>query len=320
VEHRRFYELPAFLRAGDLLVTNNTRVLPAKLMLRKVTGAAIPGLFVEEKGLGVWEVMLRTRGKVRVGDRRGATGYEVMLEARLGEGMWRVRVAPAEPAAVSLQKIGAMPVPPYIEKARREGAREEPWEEEDRGWYQTVFATGVARSVAAPTAGLHFTGELLGKLEAMGVERAAVELEVGLGTFLPVETATLEEHVMHVERYRVPAGTVAALRAARGEGLRIVVVGTTAVRTLESAALKILVGVGPPTEISGETELKIGPGYRFRLVDALITNFHLPRSTLMALVAAFLGKGGVERLKGLYGEAIKDGYRFYSYGDAMMIG
>ncbi len=333
-EHCVFGEIGRFLRAGDLLVVNETRVLPAKLLLRRKSGAAISGLFLREVERGEWEVMLRTRGKASVGEvlegAGGAEGGEFRFElrARLGEGMWRVGVMPAEAAAEVLSKIGHVPLPPYIERRRKEGGAEAE-RVEDREWYQTVYAqSGSGASVAAPTAGLHFTPELLARLEAMGVRRAAVELEVGMGTFLPVESATLEEHKMHVERYRVPWATVEALRAARREGRRIVAVGTTAVRTLEAAAGRILGSLGegedlPPAEpgadICGETDLKIAPGFGFRLTDVMVTNFHLPRSTLMALVAAFLGDGGVERLKGLYAEAIERGYRFYSYGDAMMV-
>ena len=188
----------------------------------------------------------------------------------------------------------------------------------DVGWYQTVYAKQEGRSVAAPTAGLHFTPELLARLGQAGVLRAGVELDVGPGTFLPVEASTLGEHKMHSEHYHVSAETVAAIQKTRAAGGRIVTVGTTAVRTLETAANPILAEV-PPAEISGDTALKISPGFSFRLTDILITNFHLPRSTLMALVAAFLGENGVERLKALYAEAIREGYRFYSYGDAMLI-
>ena len=181
--------------------------------------------------------------------------------------------------------------------------------------YQTVYARE-GGSLAAPTAGLHFTPELLARIEGMGVRRAAVDLEVGMGTFLPVEAETLEEHVMHVEEYCVPAGTVRALREQRVSGGRVVVVGTTAVRTLEAAAGRILDVAASPVEIRGATDLKIGPRYGFRLTDVLVTNFHLPRSTLLALVAA---KIGVERLKEVYGVAVREGYRFYSQGDAMVI-
>ena len=322
VAHRHFRDIGDYLRAGDLLVVNDTRVLPAKLALRRTSGAAIAGLFLAELERGLWEVMLRTRGKAKEGQTLEAPGYAFELAQRLGEGIWRVRVTPAEAAAAVLEAIGHVPLPPYIARQRKHtGAAEET--PEDRQWYQTVFARAgqTGRSVAAPTAGLHFTPELLERLRRQGVHRAAVELEVGLGTFLPVETETLEEHPMHTERYCVPAAAIVALRAARREGRRIVVVGTTAVRTLEAAADRILDNSTPPPggDIRGQTNLLIAPGYRFRLTDALVTNFHLPRSTLMALVAAFLGAGGVEQLKSLYAQAIDEGYRFYSYGDAMLI-
>ncbi len=330
-EHRRFFNLVEYLRPGDLLITNNTRVLPAKLALRRRTGALIQGLFVSEKAAGVWEVLLRTRGKVGAGEELLGGRFSVLLEERLGEGMWRVRVAPALPAAEILGEIGAIPLPPYIEK-ERQAAPDPPgtnpeWAARDRDWYQTVFAQGEAHSVAAPTAGLHFTPELLGKIDAMGVIRAQVELEVGPGTFLPVETETLEEHPMHRERYSVPAATIAAIRKQRADGGRIVVVGTTAVRTLETVADEILVTFdSSPTDFKGETMLKIAPGFQFKLTDALITNFHLPRSTLMALVAAYFTRPpaasastGIDRLRDLYVEAIRENYRFYSYGDAMLI-
>lgn len=338
VEHRRFFELPEFLRAGDLMIVNDTKVIPAKLELRKTTGAGIPGLFVHEEAVGLWTVMLRSRGRVKVGDELVAAAsaegtpppYRFRLLERTGDkGMWRVSVTPAEHAAVVLARIGHVPLPPYIEKARHqppappgEISQATLDEANDRAQYQTVYARE-GRSVAAPTAGLHFTPELLAKIDALGVRRAAVNLEVGLGTFLPVETATLEEHPMHTETYAVPAETVAALREARGmeprrhdDTTRIVVVGTTTVRTLEAAAESILDGSSPPAEIRGSTDLLIQPGYPFRLTDVLVTNFHLPRSTLLALVGALVG---LDQLKELYAEAVREKYRFYSYGDAMVV-
>lgn len=322
VEHRRFSDLPAYLRASDLLVVNETRVLPAKLELRKESGGFVPGLFVAELSRGVWQVMLRTRGKARAGTVLVGGPYRFLLEEPLPDkGMWRVSVTPAEAAGVVLGTIGHVPLPPYIEKQRAGGAEEAA----DRVRYQTVYARERAErgSLAAPTAGLHFTHGLLERIAAMGIRRTAVELDVGLGTFLPVEAATLEEHRMHQETYRVPAETAASVRRQRAEGGRLVVVGTTAVRTLEAAADAILTGANG--EIAGVTDLKIVPGYAFRLTDVLITNFHLPRSTLMALVAAMLETPGVRagaglrRLKELYAVAIAGGYRFYSYGDAMLI-
>lgn len=312
VEHRRFYDLPAYLQTPDLLILNDTRVIPARLELRKTTGAAIPGLFLAQPRPGSWQVMLRTRGKVHPGDvlLDHAAGYRFTVTGRLGEkGMWELAVDPPRPAGEVLAAIGHTPLPPYIEKMRNSNADDESF---DRAHYQTVYARE-GRSLAAPTAGLHFTPELLAKIDAQGIRRAAVTLEVGLGTFLPIETPTLEAHPMHCETYTVPDPTAAALRARRSAGGRIVVVGTTAVRTLESAAERILAG---DRNIHGETRLLISPGYQFRLTDVLLTNFHLPRSTLIALVAALVG---LPKLKELYAIAIAERYRFYSYGDAMLI-
>jgi S-adenosylmethionine:tRNA ribosyltransferase-isomerase len=314
VEHRRFYDIVEYLRPGDLLVVNDTRVIPAKLELHKETGAAIPGLFVAEERPGLWRVMLRTRGKLKAGAELVAGPYRFRAAERLTEkGMWRVELSPPHAASEVLDHIGHVPLPPYIEKMRdAENADDEAF---DRIRYQTVYAR-TGKSLAAPTAGLHFTESLLARAEALGVKRAAVELEVGLGTFLPVEAETMDEHVMHVEEYVLPAHTLAALRAQRAAGRRIVVVGTTAVRTLETIANAVLDSQAPPADLRGETNLKIVPGFAFRLTDALVTNFHLPRSTLMSLVGALLG---VERLKELYAIAIAEKYRFYSYGDAMLI-
>jgi S-adenosylmethionine:tRNA ribosyltransferase-isomerase len=321
VEHRHFRDLPAYLRPGDLLVVNNTRVLPAKLTLRRPTGAVITGLFFFEHEPGLWDVLLRSRGRVKPGDTLLAGPYTFLLTRRNGQGEWQLQVTPPDPAATVLQTIGHVPLPPYITHQRQHSGQ--PQESAaDLQWYQTVYAqTALTHggSVAAPTAGLHFTPALLEQLAAHNIQVAPVELEVGLGTFLPVETETLEEHPMHTERYHIPAATIAALRRARAENRRIVVVGTTAVRTLEAAASKILDLSVPPAPISDQTNLLISPGFRFQLTDVLITNFHLPKSTLMALVAAFIGDDGIARLKSLYATAIQEGYRFYSYGDAMLI-
>jgi S-adenosylmethionine:tRNA ribosyltransferase-isomerase len=319
IGHHHFHNLPTFLRAGDLLIVNQTRVLPARLSLRRRTGAIISGLFLKELHRGEWEVLLRTRGKVKIGDTLTAPPYAVELRARREKGLWHVRITPADPAAEALERIGHIPLPPYISRQRRvQGDPEET--PADRASYQTVYAQpDDGQSVAAPTAGLHFTPELLAQLETRGILRAPISLDVGMGTFLPVETETLEEHPMHEERYQIPAATVAALRHARAENRRIIAVGTTAVRTLESAAERILDLGQAPQDLSGSTRLLIAPGFRFQLTGALITNFHLPRSTLMALVGAFLEPDGIRRLKEIYGAAVAAGYRFYSYGDAMLI-
>jgi S-adenosylmethionine:tRNA ribosyltransferase-isomerase len=322
VEHRHFYNLPDYLHRTDLLVTNETRVLPAKLLFHRKSGAAIPGLFISERAPGTWEVMLRTRGKVRQGEDLHAPPYAATLLERLGEGLWRIAIAPIAPAPQILSSIGAMPIPPYIEKERKVEHLSPELSQRDRDWYQTVFAKSEGHSVAAPTAGLHFTSALLAQIDALGVQHAPVELDVGLGTFLPVETDTLEAHPMHREHYRIPPATLQKLRTTRARNQRIIVCGTTAVRTLESESARILdPSISSTTELSGDTDLKISPGFQFRLTDALITNFHLPRSTLMALVAAYLAAPpyGLARLKDLYALAIREHYRFYSYGDAMLI-
>ncbi len=314
VEHRSFLELPELLQPRDLLVFNDTRVLPAKLELQKSTGGLITGLFLAQECPGDWRVMLRSRGRLVVGDVLRAGSWTFNITERLPEkGHWRVRAEPATQATEVLAAIGHVPLPPYIEKARRAGHMH-PNEAQDRERYQTVYARQTG-SLAAPTAGLHFTPALMGGLAQRGIKEVFLTLHVGLGTFLPVESKTLEEHKMHHEEYYIPAATVEALRAQRAAGGRIVAVGTTAVRTLETCANEIL-GAGPALDLRGQTDLKISPGYNLKLTDVLITNFHLPRSTLIALVATLVG---LDRLKELYQIAVKERYRFFSYGDAMLI-
>jgi S-adenosylmethionine:tRNA ribosyltransferase-isomerase len=314
VEHRWFLELLEILSPTDLLVFNDTRVIPAKLELRRATGGLITGLFLAEEHPGSWRVMLRSRGRLAVGDVLRAGEWSFTIVERLTDkGHWRVCVDPVVGASEILAAIGHVPLPPYIEKARRAG-HQHPSEENDRQRYQTVYAKQQG-SLAAPTAGLHFTDGLLAGLQQRGIRQAFLTLHVGLGTFLPVEAATLEEHQMHSEEYFVPVATVETLRRQRAQGHRIAVVGTTAVRTLESCASQILDG-NAAADIHGSTTLKISPGYNLRLTDVLITNFHLPRSTLMALVATLVG---LDCLKELYQLAIAERYRFFSYGDAMII-
>jgi S-adenosylmethionine:tRNA ribosyltransferase-isomerase len=275
VRHRRFSELPDEL-AGELVVVNETRVIPARLRLQRATGGEAEVLLLEHVGPdGVWEGLARPSRRLRPGDRLGP----VELLEPLGEGRWRLRLE-GEPA-------GETPLPPYIT---------EPLGDPER--YQTVYAREEG-SAAAPTAGLHFTPELLG-----GLEVARVTLHVGLDTFRPVETETLVEHPIHSERYEVAAPEWERIDAAD----RVLAVGTTTVRVLETLTR------GAP--LSGRTELFIMPGFEFRRVDALLTNFHLPRSTLLALVMAF---AGVEETRRLYDLAIAQRYRFYSFGDAMLI-
>ncbi len=274
VRHRRFAELAEELN-GELVVVNDTRVVPARLHLRRASGGAVEVLLLEAIGGGEWEALARPSRRLRPGDRLGPVE---LLEA-LGEGRWRLRLE-GEPD-------GETPLPPYIHGPLA-----------DRGRYQTVYADE-AGSAAAPTAGLHFTPELLARLD---VER--VTLHVGLDTFRPLAVEELEAHTLHGERYHVTPTVWARIAAAQ----RVLAVGTTTVRVLETIA------AGGP--LGGRTSLYVLPGFRFRRVDALLTNFHLPRSTLLALVMAF---AGVDAVRDLYELAIGERYRFYSFGDAMLI-
>ena len=337
VQHRIVRDLPRILREGDLLVVNTTRVLPARFRGRRAdTAGRVEGLFLETDPQNNWKVMLRSNGRLRpdlellIGE---PTGLILKLVRRENE-LWIAQPTvsttgdtkseppheppqefPHEPPEVILQKVGLTPLPPYILRARRgDDPQQQSWSDElDRQWYQTVYASeSEPGAVAAPTAGLHFTGQLLDELEKTGVKRAEIVLHVGAGTFKPVETEFVEQHPMHKERFYVPAAACDAIRETRAGGGRVVAVGTTTARALES--LPALVSGGT----WGETELLITPGYAFRHFDALMTNFHLPRSTLLAMVGAFI-EGGISRLLDIYQQAIREKYRFYSYGDAMLI-
>ena len=322
VEHRHVRDLPQILRPGDLLVINDTRVLPARFEgVRLKTGGKVEALFVETRDDERWQVLLRSGGRLQPGEMIGLTPGSAAGEHRLellvqhADGSWTVKKHSELDTLTLLDRIGSMPLPPYIRRQRQSGSESggaaERFDDLDRERYQTVFAREPG-AVAAPTAGLHFTPGLLQQLTNAGVELAHVTLHVGLGTFAPVRTATLEAHPMHTERFIVPAATLAALAAARAQRRRIIAVGTTAVRALESLPAT-LPGGG---DFRGDTNLLIQPGYRFRWVDGMLTNFHLPRSTLLALVAAHIG---LERLMQLYQIAIEHRYRFYSYGDAMLL-
>lgn len=314
VEHRTFADVVDLLAPGSLLVLNETRVIPARLAARRDSGGKVEVLLVRPlpaaEGDGeAWEAIVRAGGRLRPPDEEvalvdPATGEpgpgRLRVAQALGGGRFVVRFPPALPALEAAERVGRMPLPPYIQRDPADDA-------EDREAYQTVFAR-VPGAIAAPTAGLHFTPALLDALEARGVELARVVLHVGLGTFCPVRVERVEDHVMHAERYEVPEAARASLRAARARGGPVVACGTTVVRALEAYAR-----TGEP---AGETDLFITPGYEFQLVDGLITNFHLPRSTLLMLVSALVGR---ERLLGAYAEAVAKGYRFFSYGDAMLI-
>ncbi|MBN1865716.1 tRNA preQ1(34) S-adenosylmethionine ribosyltransferase-isomerase QueA [Candidatus Sumerlaeota bacterium] len=344
-DHRRFAELPEILREGDLLTMNDTRVLPARLLGRRAPdGGKIEALLLRREDERRWWALVRPGKKIQVGDRlifapqrlearvaaygeRG--GGERLLEFRYSGDWWTI-----------LSDIAHTPLPPYILRARKRDAEAAghgsdafvPEEPEDRERYQTVFAHGEPASVAAPTAGLHFSESVLKALESRGIERCFVQLDVGAATFQPIKTETVEEHPMHEERFRIPEETAALVNRAKAEGRRVVAVGTTVVRALETAAL---VGAGEaegifraesqsgcevgaifPESLDGWTRLMIAPGFRFRATDVLLTNFHLPRSSLILLVSALTGR---EELLDAYREAIEKKYRFYSYGDCMLI-
>jgi S-adenosylmethionine:tRNA ribosyltransferase-isomerase len=307
IAHRQFSDLPSLLRRGDLLVFNDARVIPARFTLRKSSGGRIEGLFLGERRTGRWRVMLRnlgTYGGELVFQTEPPIGASVAQRGDGGE--YEIDVHTDGPALVLLSRIGRMPLPPYIKRDKDA----DPRDEFDRERYQTVFAR-TPGSVAAPTAGLHFTEPILAELASRGVERTFVTLHVGLGTFKPVTADTLEAHAMHSEAYSINPEAADALNRAKHERRRIIAVGTTATRVLESQPAE-----SPFVEKTGETSIFIHPPYRWRHVDALITNFHLPRSTLIALVAA---RVGLEEQRRLYRAAIEERYRFFSYGDAMLI-
>lgn len=301
----RVNELPDLLRAGDLLILNNTKVLPARLYgVREATGGKWEGLFLRSLPDGGWEMLCQTRGSPQPGETIRIEGRDLRLRlhSRTPEGHWLVIPNQPGPPEDLLNRCGHVPLPPYIR-----GGHEEP---ADRERYQTVFATKPG-AVAAPTAGLHFTQELLQRLQNAGIHPAFVTLHVGLGTFQPIKLTNLLQHRMHEEWGELPEATAQAIQACRQRGGRVVAVGTTSVRVLETVASR-----GDISAWTGETDLFIYPPYTFQVVDALLTNFHLPRSSLLALVGAF---AGLERLHEAYRHAVGERYRFYSYGDAMLI-
>lgn len=321
--HAIFKDLPSFLAPGDLLVVNRTRVLPARIRARREdTGGKVEGLFLDSPEPNTWRCMLKSNGKLREGQRlilADAPPITAEITAREPDA-WRLRIDAdtTDPQSI-LARIGATPLPPYISAARR--ASETEFDDAlDQQWYQCVYADRGA-SVAAPTAGLHFTQSLLDQLREMGVRTAEVILDVGAGTFKPVETHLVADHPIHTERYFVPAETLQAIASTRQQGGRVVAVGTTTCRALESAALQVPDLLDPAAKIGegagGSTSLMILPGFPFRAIDALITNFHQPRSTLLALVAALVPEG-VPQIKQLYALATDADYRFFSYGDAML--
>ena len=308
---RQFGDLSEYIRPGDCLVLNNTKVLPARFYAQKLTGAQLEGLFLHEEPDGQWQVLLKNARKIKPGetiellDRAGNPWQPMTATPSEVKGQWLLRPDQPVDAFSALDGIGAAPLPPYIKRDRTDSEAVE-----DLQRYQTVYAAQPG-AVAAPTAGLHFNEMMLRRLQDMGVKLAYVTLHVGIGTFRPVQAETLDEHPMHEERYEVGAEAADIINGTVDAGGRIIAVGTTSVRTLESIAANRHVH---PAQ--GKTKLFIKPGYEFKIVDAMVTNFHLPKSTLLALVGAF---AGLDFMMNAYQHAINQKYRFYSYGDAMFI-
>jgi S-adenosylmethionine:tRNA ribosyltransferase-isomerase len=309
ISHSHVRNLHEFLRPADCLVFNNTRVIPAKLVGHKSkTGGRWHGLFLESDAAGHARLLCKTRGRLQPGDEiqlenpSGQADVKIVMLAKLNGGAWAVRAEPHEDWQEILKRIGRVPLPNYIRDGNMEPA--------DSRNYQTVYAKHPG-AVAAPTAGLHFTKELLVSLQAAGIEICQVTLHVGIGTFRPIKVDRLADHDMHSERGEIGSSTVERIKEFRAKGGRVFAIGTTSMRVLETASLN-----GGLSAWQGDTDLFIRPGFDFKTVDCLMTNFHLPRSTLLILVRAF---GGDALMRRAYEEAIAQSYRFFSYGDAMLI-
>ena len=318
ISHRHFFEILEFFSASDLLVLNNSRVIPARLHgVNAKSGGQFQILLLDENSTNDWWAMMRPGKRALSGTKillldknKNRTPFEAVVTATNEEGHRRLRFDGTENISRELESLGEIPLPPYIVRTLPR--------EEDRERYQTIFAQ-TSGSVAAPTAGLHFTEALLKKLHERGVEICYVTLHVGFGTFAPVKVETLSEHHMHEERFEVSAKTAAAIAKAKLEKRRVIAVGTTTMRVLESVAEK---NSGAIMAGAGRTKIFIHPPHEFKIVDALLTNFHLPRSTLLMLVSAFATPGesrGRELILAAYAEAIRERYRFFSYGDAMLV-
>lgn len=301
ITHCMFYEIERYLTAGDVLVVNDTKVFPCRIHASKPSGGRVEIFLLEETDRNVWNALVK--GSVKTGMvLRSGSEIEIEVISSRDDGVWTVKFRMETDVREMLSKIAETPLPPYIKRTPGPVDRER---------YQTVYARKEG-AVAAPTAGLHFTRPLLERLMTKGVEIVPVTLHVGPGTFQPVRTESITEHRMHSEFYNIPSETADRINLAKRQGRRVIAVGTTSVRTLETAADDS--GFVIPGE--GWSRLFIYPGYRFKVIDGMITNFHLPRSTLLMLVAAF---AGLERILSAYRIAAAEGYRFYSYGDAMLI-
>ena len=307
-EHRSFSDIVRYLRQGDALVLNNSQVIPARLIAKRTTGGSVKILLVNDLGHGRWRVLLETRGKPRIGEEVmfGGKSTTGILSERLSAREWVVDFGSDNRAWELMNESGRMPLPPYIRRSATDG----PFLQEDKKRYQSVFASKPG-SIAAPTAGLHFTAPLLKKIERMGVEVIYITLHVGLGTFTPIRSSVITRHEMEKECYELNADAARRLNRVREQGGRVVAVGSTCCRVLETLAERNGIKAS-----KGSTELFIHPPYRFKIVEGLLTNFHLPKTTLLVLVAAFAGRS---QILDAYAEAAGKGYRFYSYGDAMLI-
>lgn len=300
--HRQFYELPDFLRSGDCLVLNDTRVLPARLLGHKTSGAAVEFLLLKAVGYNTWQTLVRPGNKCRPGAEFifGDGRLTAVVESVAEEGTRIVKFQCKEPFEQVLEELGHMPLPPYITETLQ-----------DRERYQTVYSKATG-SAAAPTAGLHFTEALMQTLRDKGVDIRTLTLHVGLGTFRPVKAEKITDHVMHSEFYSVDPETAEAINACKDRGGRVISVGTTSTRTLETLGD----AQGHIRSGSGWTDIFIYPGYQYQVVDSLITNFHLPESTLIMLVCAL---GGQDAVMAAYREAVEKEYRFFSFGDSMLV-
>jgi S-adenosylmethionine:tRNA ribosyltransferase-isomerase len=309
IEHHTFSELPRLLPPGALLVLNNTRVPPRRLTARLPSGVLVEALLVAEEAPGRWQALVRKARRVKAGMTIPFAGGHLPARAleRTAEGGWRLEFEEPLTLPARLEAHGLAPLPPYIRRNVHNGYDPAA----DRSAYQTCYAS-VDGAIAAPTAGLHFTPQVLAALRERGIETAELTLHVGVGTFAKVKVDDPEEHTLHEEWYDLPAATAARLVEARGQGRPVIAVGTTSVRALESWAA----AGAPPQGFRGWSGLYIRPPFEFRAVDGLLTNFHLPRSTLLLLVSAFYGR---ERLLAAYAEAVAQGYRFFSFGDCMLI-
>ncbi|HMP90971.1 MAG TPA: tRNA preQ1(34) S-adenosylmethionine ribosyltransferase-isomerase QueA [Kiritimatiellia bacterium] len=306
-EHRIFADLPEFTRPGDVVVVNNTKVIPARMIGKKsATGGKVEIFLLEERPDGNWDVLMRSSRRPKPGDHilfgDGKLAARLLADGELGRAM--VRFETDRSVVDWAQELGDTPLPPYINRAA--GSLDE-----DRDRYQTVFARN-AGAVAAPTAGLHFTPEVLSQLEQAGVKKVELTLHVGLGTFRPVSAENIDDHKMDEERYVVTADVAETIRQARHHGGRCLAVGSTSVRTLESVAARH----GQLCAATGRTDLFIYPPYTFKVADMILTNFHLPKSTLLMMMSAFAGR---ELMIAAYEEAVREQYRFFSYGDCMLI-